>query len=322
MSYSKQNGRGRGGQSRRKNDRMINVIIIVCVLLVVAATAVCVLLQSGGDETVLPPQVPASPSEVSPGDVSVSGSDAMEVSPGEFTVTVTGADGVYSRTGVASADAVTLTVAGQDAAGFGFTLADAAASISGTAVFIDADKAMYETAGGAVYFTFSNGMVTVYYSALGAPEGLSHGVDGQYITGAPQYIEDASRSDIDASVRESAGVVAALQALVPADDLALMNSVLATGSNPSGAGSAELGYDKDGRQCIIDSELGAVKYEAFVAGAGERVILICTNDAKVYVGICDGASFRYYTNDPAYSATAPKCISGTAAGTGMELEYC
>ena len=79
--------------------------------------------------------------------------------------------------------------------------------------------------------------------------------------------------------------------------------------------------DKNGKDINIDRELDAVKYYVFVPYSGEELMLICKNDGKVYLGICDGGEYRYYTNDPAYKSKAPQAIIGQADVKGMKLIY-
>ena len=50
-------------------------------------------------------------------------------------------------------------------------------------------------------------------------------------------------------------------------------------------------------------------------------MLICSQSGKVYIGICDGAEYRYYTNDENYKKTAPSAISDQASIQNMQLIY-
>ena len=148
--------------------------------------------------------------------------------------------------------------------------------------------------------------------------------DGVYSTDKPVYIEDeAAKSEAlgyDANIRTTQAVRDSLTSVMSAPDLTLMDFIFENGTFRVFE-NAEKGYDKNGEPINIDAQLSAVKYYGFINGTGEEVILICSNDAKVYVGLCNGAEYHYYTNDPAYADTAPKAIAGQAKGKGMDLVF-
>ena len=261
-----------------------------------------------------------------------SGSDTYyvideEIPTDTFEVIVTDADGRYRRTNVYRAEEATLDIAEQDQLGFTFSLEACAEGTSGTvagqAYFCGESEAIFEGSTGTLNFRFGSGGVTVYMTdTFEAFNGAAP--DGIYVSGEPTYIEDAAaqseESGLDAQVRESEAVQAALQAILPEQDMSLMNSIINNGTARVFENS-EKGYDKNGTPINIDGQLNAVKYFSFVSGSGEELVLICTNDGMVYLGICDGAEYRYYTNDPAYTSDAPRAIAGQAAGKGMSLIY-
>lgn len=130
----------------------------------------------------------------------------------------------------------------------------------------------------------------------------------------------ATNSSYDVTIKDSAAVRQTLTQIMQSGDLALLDNILATGSNLASASTPESTYDVNGQLCIVDSEMQAVKYEYYIQGAGERVILLCTPDGRVYVGLVTGSQMRYYTNDSARLTNAPGCISGYAAALSLELK--
>lgn len=140
-------------------------------------------------------------------------------------------------------------------------------------------------------------------------------------TAATTTAAAVTANSLDVGMRNNATVQATLKSLMGAD-FALMNSIFATGSEQIGASYPDVTTDKNGVVCRCDNETKSIKYEYVVNnGTGQRVLLLCSATGKVYVGICDGAAFRYYTNDSAKKTSAPECITGTAAGMGMTVTY-
>ena len=130
----------------------------------------------------------------------------------------------------------------------------------------------------------------------------------------------ASNSAYDVTIKDSASVRQTLTQIMSAADLSLLDSIFASGNNIASASSSESTYDVNGQLCIVDAEMQAVKYEYHIPGAGEQVILICSADGRVYVGLVSGYEMRYYTNDPARTTNAPGCISGYASALSLELK--
>ena len=261
----------------------------------------------------------------SDGDVTIN----EELETDTFTVTVTNADGTYFRTDVKQSEAATLKISSQNETGFAFSLNVNAESASGTlaghAYFCAEREAVYEGATGMLNFNFGDSGITIYMTdTLSAFDAEGVYPDGKYSTSKPVYIEDeAAKSETlgyDANIRTSQPVRDALAGIMPATDLTLMDFIFENGTFQVFE-NAEKGYDKNGTPINIDAQIGAVKYYGFINGTGEEVVLICTSDAKVYAGICNGAEYRYYTNDPAYADSAPKAIAGQAKGKGMSLIY-
>lgn len=250
-----------------------------------------------------------------------------DIETDSFTVGVTGADGTYRRTDVSTANAAVLVISSQDDIGFDFSLEvsgdSGKGSLSAHAYFCGTHEAIYEGAQGLINFSFGSNGVSIYQvDIIDALEGFSP--DGTYVAGSPEYVEDAAaKADelgLDADIRTSEAIQAALDELLSEDDSVLLELIFTYGTQRVYEGS-EKGYDRNGTAINIDSELESVKYYAFIDGTGEELVLICTADGKVYLGICDGAEYRYYTNDPNYSETAPKSISGQAKGKAMELVF-
>jgi len=257
---------------------------------------------------------------VSTGDGMITIDEELETD--SFVVAVTGADGTYGRTDVSRNDAATLVVTNQNETGFEFSLdvrgEGVQGSLSGYAYFCGEKEAMYEGAQGRIIFAFGSNGITVYQMDI-IEAFSSVSPDGIYVIGTPSYIEDeAEQSEFDANIRNSDMIKGVLSGMLSENDAALLEFIFQNGTERVFEGS-EKGYDKNGTAINIDAELNAVKYCAFINGTGEEIVMICTNDGKVYVGICDGMEYRYYTNDPAYASTAPKAIAGQAQGRGLQL---
>lgn len=318
-------------------QKRMYIIIGVCAVVVVVGLVLCLTLQSGKDPEAIPvveqgdgvtePDVVSSstvsPSEVihtSDGDIVI---DEGNTPTDKFTVTVTDADGEYHLTGVKKAQAATLTVSGQTAESFSFTLLTQDGTLSGTAYFNGADTAVCE-AGGAANFRFQSGGIDLYItgqiSALGSAT-----VDGRYILDEPVYT-DALQTDkhsYDIAIRTSTETKNVLTATLPQADIALIDELLAMYPGGNGIIPAvnDPVRDKNGNPIQLDKQLDAVQYYAYEPGTGREVVLICAPGGKIYAGVCDGSEYRYYTNDSAYASKAPNSISLYAQAKGMDLQY-
>lgn len=313
-------------------------IILACAAFVVIALVLCLSLQEG--KTAMPDDIPVveqgdgldaviSDSVVSDSVQQVSTSDGIAVideqagKTDEFTVTVTGADGEYKMTSIKKADAATLTISAQNETSFSFKLAGPKGTISGSAYFTGSNKAFYEGAAGGLGFTFASGGIDVYQD--GAIEELGGAKpDGRYIKGEPTYIdEQVEQNNFDIDLRNSQPVKKALIEIMSKDDYNRMEYLFGLYEDGNGVvySTGSPTYDKNGNKINVDGEIGAIKYYAFEQGTGQELVLICTNDAKVYIGISDGAEYRYYTNDPAYKNKAPASISGQANTKNMTLVF-
>lgn len=309
---------------------IVAVILAFCIFLRPSCTSpeeIPVIEQGDGlDNNVTEPTTPEPPQEV----ISTSDGEIIideEIETDSFVVTVTGADGTYKRTNVYRAEEATMEITGQDETGFTFSLEASSEGSSGTvagqAYFCAEQEAIFESSSGTLNFRFGSGGVTVYMTdEFPAFNGVSP--DGIYVSGTPSYIEDAAAQSeemgLDADIRKSEAVQTALDSLLSGQDKSLMESIFSNGTARVFENS-EKGYDKNGTAINIDSQLGAVKYFSFIPGSGEELVMICSGDAKVYVGICDGMEYRYYTNDADYASEAPVAISGQAMGKGMTLSY-
>lgn len=325
------------------DNAKINLLIGGCVGIVLIALILCITLQrcdgcgakqdipvvEQGDTTVQPSDTDIYDimQPVSEGDADVSGSDAA------FTVTVSHADGTYTRTGAQAEDAAQLVISQQNETGFSFALTVSGSTLNGAAYFISENTAMCEAIGAQINFRFGQGEVFVEESApvsgfgdrscsgvysIGAQTTTNETGETTQTTKAP---ESAAANNYDANIKDSDTVKAALNSLLPASDLTLMNNIFADGTSAVQQGAAGQGKDKNGKDINIDRELDAVKYYVFVAYSGEELVLICKNDGKVYLGLCDGGEYRYYTNDSAYKSKAPQAIIGQADVKGMKLIY-
>lgn len=309
--------------------RKISLIIIASVLAVGVLLGVVIGITQCGDsaENDIPTIEQGDPEidvELFGGEV-ISGGDGQIIineeggSVDDFTVAVTGADGTYGRTGVSEAEGGTLTISNQDSMGFNFDLKVGGGVLSGYAYFTGATTAMYELEGGLINFSFESEGIKIYHTVQ-VPVFNNKSADGTYVGNPVTIEEQAQESEYNADVRNEQTVRNELIKALPESDFALMESIFTTGACPTYQND-ELTYDKNGKECTVDSEMKAVKYYAFVAGTGEELVLICRDNGQFYLGLCDGSSYRYYTNDEEYKDEAPKSISGQAQTKSMTLKF-
>ncbi len=312
--------------------RKLNLILVCCVALVVIGVILCVTLQacSGCSDGGIPIVEQGDGEEEISG--IISGTEVISTADGNviidqeagqvetFTVAVTDANGTYSRTNVSKEEAAALEISGQDNVGFSFILRVNGGELAGYAYFNGATTAAFELETGLIGFTFESGGIKVYHTMLISNFG-DKSADGTYIKGEASYVEDsAQQSSFDADIRSSSEVKSALKSLLSSSDYRLMNDIFANGTCPVFE-NKEKTVDKNGKEITVDGQMNAVKYYAFISGTGEELVLICGKGGKVYIGISDGSSYRYYTNDDSYKASAPTAISGQAEAKSMTLEY-
>lgn len=251
----------------------------------------------------------------------------------EFTVTVTGADGLYQRSAEDGSEA-SLNISGQNAESFSFSLTIGEAQMSGTAYFNGERTAICEKADGALSFAFDAGAVYVApdgtISELGdvSAEGLYALIEAAPTTSTestePTTTTTAAKASgvYDLDVIYSDAVQSALGSMMPASDRALIDSLMALfGEYGLIFGSGDASMEKEGRAFNYDSQMDAVVYYAFESGTGREVVVLCSSGGKTYAGVCDGSEYRYYTNDPSREspADAPDYIVRYAKIKSMSL---
>lgn len=348
MSPKKQ----KAGFLSKLSDKNLNLIVIAAIAVVIIATIVCVFIQmqdpsasaSGSASGAASANAVPMGSEIGGiSDPTVSQQTTVAAGPiadGSYTCAATGAIIAVNNANVSDFD-------------FILTLADGT-SFAGTASFGDsATSAIYTSGSTSIRFTAGGDSITVGLSGSTAALGLPGGsvIDGVYSSGAQQTTtttttttttattasttstsattaatttanSSAPNNALDVGFKDQPAMQTSLKTIMGDTDYNLMNSIFATGSQQISSRYPDVTYDKNNVMCRTDVDLNAVKYEYVTNnGSGERIILLCTQDGKAYVGICDGSEFRYYTNDPAYKTNAPECISETAKGLGFNLSY-
>ena len=309
------------------------ILIGVCAVAVIIALILCLTLQSGPDQPDIPvveqgdgnEYVPDYSGVTSIGDIIVDdGGTPVE----EFTVTVTGADGLYQRE-----EGAQLTISGQNAESFSFALTLPGGSLDGTAYFNGERTAICEKAEGSLSFAFDAGAVYVTpsgtISELGgaSAEGLFALIEAAPTTSTEGTTTTTSAANNASSVYDldtikSAEVQSVLSGMLSAADLSLLNELLnAQGGYGIIYGTGDSSKEKEGRSFNYDSQLDAILYYSFESGTGREVVVLCAAGAKVYVGVCDGSEYRYYTNDASRASVdeAPNYIEQYAKIKGMTL---
>jgi len=330
----------------KMSDKTLNIIVIASIAVVILATVACVLFQNG----FFGASASGSASGAASGDsVQVSASDEeTATTTGQNVIALPVADGDYT----CAATGNVLSVSNTGASGFAFVLRLAnGASFAETAAFDPSyEYAVYTEGATSIRFTLGTGSVTIGLSGTASALGLpgESVLDGTYVASAPTTTTTTTTTTaatttttaattttgvtttadssgpntaLDVGFKDSAATQATLKTLM-GSDYDLMNSIFSSGSEQISKSYPDVTYDKNGVMCRTDVDLNAVKYEYVTNnGSGERVLLLCTQSGKVYVGICDGSEFRYYTNDDAYKSSAPECIVGTANSLSMKLSY-
>lgn len=326
--------------------KQMYIIIGVCALAVIIGLVLILTLQNSSEPEIpvveqgdgVEEQLPEPPEDniiTSMGDIIIDDGGAPVT---EFVVTVEGADGIYRRSGQDIPEA-SLTVSGQNSESFSFVLTLEEVSVEGIAYFNGETSAICEKADGAISFAFDADAINII--AEGAVSELG-GADanGSYLlaeaatttttetttvtttatTTAPP--PSSGKYDLD-SIRSDA-VKTALREMMSGDDYKLLNKLM----DDSGGygliyGTGDKSKEEKGRSFNLDTEMNAVMYYANEAGTGREVVIICGDNGKlVYVGICDGSEYRYYSNDSARKSPsdAPHTIAQYAKLRNMTLE--
>lgn len=317
------------------------IMIGICAVVVIAALILCLTLQRDTAIEDVPVVEQGDGAEALPdysqdqitsiGDIIVDDGGAPVE---EFTVTVTGADGLYRRSG--EGEEASLTVSGQTAESFGFDLTVAGSSLNGTAYFISERSAICEKAEGAITFSFDAGAVYVRVDGVigelgeASAEGLYDLIEAAPTTTTASTEETASTTSTaaasgsyDLDVINSDAVQSELTGMMSTADFNLMNDLLGSqGGYGVIHGTGDSSKEKEGRQFNYDSGTDSVVYYAFESGTGREVVVLCSSRGEVYVGVCDGSEYRYYTSDPERksAADAPNYIATYASNKHMSLE--
>lgn len=329
------------------DTKKMYMLIGICAAVVLLALVLCLTLQSScsqpdipvveqGDGNEDPGYSPGYPSgPVVSGDLII---DDGNTPVTEFEVAVTGADGLYQRS-VEGMSAAELTISGQNSESFSFVLTVDGASVSGTAYFNGIQSALCEKAEGILTFDFDTG--AVYVGCDGAISELGeNSAEGMYMLTSPA--PSTSGSDVtteattttttaaapqtgsyDLDLIKSDGVKKAMNDMMPSAQCNLAWDLLdAQGGYGIIYGTGDASLEKEGRSFNLDTQMNAVLYYSFEPGTGREVVVICTGDGRVYAGVCDGADYSYYSNDPARSsaADAPSTIAQYAKIKGMTLK--
>jgi len=312
------------------------IIIGICALVVIIGLVLCLTLQGGqspddipvveqGDGTVdIPDQEPGGET-TSMGDLII---DDGSTPVTEFEVTVTGADGTYLRSEGSSEASITIT--GQNTESFAFDLTVGQASTSDTAYFNGARSAICEKADGALLFSFEAEGVLV--TTDGTVSELSSPADGIYIlseastttptTTTTTSTTPAGNTVYDLDLIKSESTRNTLSSMMSSQEYNLVRDLLdAQGGYGIIYGTGDKAKEKQGRSFNLDSQTNGVMYYSFESGTGRETVVICTGDGKVYVGLCDGSEYRYFSNDPARSSAsdAPNTIVQYAKIKNMTL---
>lgn len=315
------------------------IMIGVCAVVVIAALILCLTLQNGGTD---PEDIPVV--EQGDGDEGLSGYNPEGVTSmgdiiiddggapvDEFTVSVSGADGLYRRD-----DASSLTISGQNAESFSFELNVGGSGLGGSAYFTGERSAVCEKAEGILLFDFDAG--AVYVTAQGAfaelgeasAEGLYALIEAAPTTSASDAptttttsaAQATAKGTYDLDIIKSDSTQSALSGIMSKSDYNLTKELLdAQGGYGMIYGTGDSSKEKSGRDFNYDPETDAVMYCSFESGTGREVIVLCAADGKVYAGVCDGSEYRYYTNDQARAGgdKAPDVIKKYAEFKKMTL---
>ncbi len=327
--------------------RQMYLIIGACALAVIIGLVLLLTLQNGCSEPEIPvveqgdgleellPGLPSDSTITSMGDIIIDDGNAPVT---EFEVTVSGSDGVYKRSGQ-DGDEAGLTISGQNSESFSFVLELPKASVDGVAYFNSATTAVCEKADGAIIFAFDADVINV--TAEGAVSELNGAnANGSYLLAEAATTTTATTTtatttaattapppsdgkfDLDSIKKDS--VKSALSEIMPSDHYKLLNSLMEASGGYGliyGTGKAEM--EAKGRSFNHDAQMNAVMYYANEPGTGREVVIICAdNGRQVYVGLCDGSEYRYYSNDPDRQSVsaAPHTITQYAKLRNMTLE--
>lgn len=310
------------------------MLIGVCAVVVIIALILCLTLQGGSDEPDIPvveqgdgtelPDFSDEPEYI--GDIVVDdGGTPVE----EFTVTMTGADGLYQRE-----EGATLTVSGQNSESFSFVLTLPEGALTDTAYFNGERTAVCEKADGSLSFAFDAGAVYVTPSGIiselggSSAEGLFALIEAAPTTSTESTAAttttaaDSPSGTYDLDIIKSGEVQSVLKGMLSASDYQLVTELLdSQGGYGIIYGTGDSSREKQGRAFNYDSQMDAILYYSFESGTGREVVVLCAAGARVYAGVCDGSEYRYYTNDAARTSVddAPNYIEQYAKIKGMTL---
>ncbi len=230
-------------------------------------------------------------------------------------------EGTWKKTDVYETAKATLTISEQTDDGFEFTFKiwanSKTSSISGTASFTKAKVAVYKKGKASLTFEYGSKYLSVYHSGTNSALGFSDAVtiDGKLTKGTPNYYKKEETNTYDYNAYKSSAVVKALKSTLSAGDYELYQELMSKGLKSPVA--YERTVDKNGKKINVDSELKCVKYYAHLNNIGMNMILICSNNGKIYVLFYDAEEMRYYTNDKNYASKMPKSFQTTAQSTGL-----
>ena len=331
--------------------KQMYMIIGICALAVIIGLVLILTLQNRSEPEIpvveqgdgVEEQLPEPPVEntvTSIGDIVIDDGGAPVT---EFVVTVAGADGIYKRSGQEQPEA-SLTVSGQNAESFSFVLALSGVSVEGVAYFNGETTAICEKADGIISFGFDADVINV------AAEGALSELGGADANGVYLFAEAAttttttettdttattettatttapppSSGKYDLDAIKSDAVRTALSGMMSEGDYKLLNKLMDdNGGYGLIYGTGDRSLEEKGRSFNLDTQMNAVMYYANEPGTGREVVIICgDNGRQVYVGICDGSEYRYYSNDDQRRspADAPRTSAQYAKLRNMTLE--
>jgi len=333
----------RNSGSLDEETKKLYMLIGICVVAVIIVLVLSLTIQKSCSEPEIPvieqgdgieepgwePQQP-----VVSGDLII---DEGNTPVTEFTVTVTGADGKYTRTDEGTS-AAELVISGQNSQSFSFVLTVGGASVEGDAYFSGEQSAVCEKAEGILSFGFEGKNIFVTCDGVVAELG-ENSAEGMYVlTEAAQTTTTESTESTEATTTtttaqqvqpiydldaiKSEKVQNALSGMMDSADYKLTRDLLdAQGGYGIIYGTGDSALEVQGRSFNLDTQMNAVMYYSFEGGTGREVVVLCTTDGKVYAGVCDGSEYRYYTNDSARGAAgdAPSVIAQYAKIKGMTL---
>lgn len=320
------------------------IIIGICAVAVIIGLVVCLVLQRGPSDDDIPVveqgdgnegYIDTYPDFTGDSDDLIIDDDSTPVS--EFVVAVNDADGIYLRGDEGGESR--LTVSSQTSESFSFEISNDGGTVAGTAYFTGEYSAMCEASGGSLVFDFDGGAIFVSVeggtddTAMLQGSGLfvfaeelptTAGTTTTTAATTTTIATTAARTGIyDLDVLYSDAVQKVLKNLLSDSEFSLMKSLLDLYPNGYGMinGNGPASMEVDGRSFNLDTELDAVMYYSSESGTGREVVVLCADGPLVYVGLCDGSDYRYFTNDPARAdaSSAPNTVVQYARLKSMTL---